>query len=639
MSLRDQIGGLTEELGSMSPYRITRVLAESDRTAVLEADEPRFERKVLLKWVCGDDLADLRRLGREAQLLAGFAHPNVVRLLDVVTTSRGPVLVYPFETRVSLMQLLRDQPRLPWRRAVRMAHGIAEGLCGLHEAGIVHRDVKPANVIVLENDHVRLIDLGLAKSESSPRVTISGEIVGTPLYVPPEMVLTAHYEARSDLYSLGLILYEMLAGKTAFRAADLQTVLNAQVNRDLPPLPPGEDPVPAEVGDLIDWLTRKNLESRPGTAREVADLLAKLLLRDKDHESVVMDREARTEPVEQPRRRVTASTDPASPRPPATSLSLHPGRLVVAFIALFATGLAVALLGGNYFQPPPVPLPSTVAPASVTSVIPPQRGRFSRADVEQLLDRLDRVSSSRTQIGELMVKANLDFNEFGVFPAPLVIGFLEHFEALEALLERHEKAHSGGLERLEDRLLLAEAKGARFLVWVTLVEIHRFSIGELPRDYPDVDRAKAFQDLPAAQGARSIFLMGKYFEELRLALESIGEEDELPDRFPEFFRILHDMVRMVRTARWDPGSLRLMERKLTDLESGLAASPGGPGPRGAVARLTGLVLQRAGRALAERKVDPLGEQELTIVTELAREGSLSGEARARFESFIRDAML
>lgn len=154
------IDRLTAELGAGSPYRVSGILARTGRSAILEADEPRFARKVLIKWVTSEDPSDRSRLEREARLLAGLAHPNIVRLLDVVTTSMGLCLVYPFETRLSLHQVLLKEGRLSWRRTAEVGLGIAEGLAGLHEAGIVHRDLKPANVIVITGNDVRILDLG-----------------------------------------------------------------------------------------------------------------------------------------------------------------------------------------------------------------------------------------------------------------------------------------------------------------------------------------------------------------------------------------------------------------------------------------------------------------------------------------------
>lgn len=267
---------LTEELGRDTTYQVREVLARTARTAVLLADEKRFQRAVVMKWVHPEGPEDVSRLEREARLLAGLSHPHIVRLLDLVTTSLGPCLVYPFETRVSLARLMEENGRLHWRRACRIARGIAEGLVGLHEAGIAHRDIKPQNVIIITEDHARLIDLGLARGAASASLTAAGEMMGTPRYIAPETVLSGKADHRSDLYSLGLILFEMLQGRPAFAATGVRELLGAQVNEELPVSFQKDDSVPLELRNLVLWLTQKDSGARPSNSLEVVNHLADL---------------------------------------------------------------------------------------------------------------------------------------------------------------------------------------------------------------------------------------------------------------------------------------------------------------------------------------------------------------------------
>src|SRR5689334_4648678 len=196
--------------------------------AVWRAWDERLERWVALKQIRAD--AALRhgreRLRREARAVARLNHPAIVHVYDILEGADGDWIVMELVEGRTLRRLLDEEGALPPARAVKLCREIAEGLAEAHAQGILHRDLKASNVIVAPSGRAKILDFGLAKEiprEGVPRengdLTVSGHILGTCYAMSPEQVLGRALDERSDLFSLGSLLYEMLTGKVPFRAA------------------------------------------------------------------------------------------------------------------------------------------------------------------------------------------------------------------------------------------------------------------------------------------------------------------------------------------------------------------------------------------------------------------------------------
>ncbi len=160
------------------------------------------------------DRSFLQRFRREVHVLSGIHHPNVVRIYDV--GADGEVQYYAMEyLEQSLADLLRAGP-VPIERAVRIASQVARGLTAVHAAGVRHRDVKPSNILFDAEGNAKIADFGIAKITDATRMTQTGVIVGTPSYMAPEQVDSQALDPRADIYSLGVVLYEMLVGLLPF---------------------------------------------------------------------------------------------------------------------------------------------------------------------------------------------------------------------------------------------------------------------------------------------------------------------------------------------------------------------------------------------------------------------------------------
>ena len=217
-----------------------------------------------------------QRFKREARALARIAHPNVVRLTDFDVTPDGrPYLVMEWIEGESLHRTIRKRGRISRGRTIEVAIEIARGLAAVHAAGVIHRDLKPGNVMLLVGDEAqmaKIVDFGLVCGQPFAGITAADAIIGTPHYMAPEMITRSPVSDRTDLYSFGAILCEMLTGMAPFEGLSIFETLHAHLTQN----PPELTLAFGELGSLIEQLLKKKPEERPRSAMEVALLLESL---------------------------------------------------------------------------------------------------------------------------------------------------------------------------------------------------------------------------------------------------------------------------------------------------------------------------------------------------------------------------
>jgi eukaryotic-like serine/threonine-protein kinase len=267
--------GMVEELGD---YLVRRLIGEGGMGKVYEAEERLSKRRVALK-VLHPELARSEQGRRlflnEMQILAHLEHPNIVRSLASIEVAGELVMVLELLDGKTLRQVLHEGTRLPWSEAVRIVAAIAGALAAAHgqEPPIIHRDLKPENIMVLSDGAVKVMDFGIAKVIEALNQT-NTQSVGTLQYMSPEQIDAHTIDHRSDLYCLGLIFYELVAGVPPFQSASPRQLLNLQCTAEPPPLPDDvRGGLPRGVEQLLFQLLEKAPEDRPYLAEDVIERL------------------------------------------------------------------------------------------------------------------------------------------------------------------------------------------------------------------------------------------------------------------------------------------------------------------------------------------------------------------------------
>ncbi len=268
-------------LGQLDHYEVLEVVGKGGTGVVLRARDAKLERAVALKVLAAPLAASgtaRQRFAREARAAACVRDEHVVAIHAVRDDAPLPYLVMEYIDGQNLEALIRKGGPLGVREALRIGIQVASGLAAAHKQGLVHRDVKPANIL-LENgvQRVKLTDFGLARAADDASLTQTGLIAGTPLYMAPEQAAGEPIDARSDLFSLGSVLYELCAGRPAFRAPTTVAVIRRVCDESPRPVREVNPDVPEPLCRVIDRLHAKKPADRPASATEVADLLAGLL--------------------------------------------------------------------------------------------------------------------------------------------------------------------------------------------------------------------------------------------------------------------------------------------------------------------------------------------------------------------------
>lgn len=268
----------------LGPYQLLELLGEGGMGAVYSAVTDAGD-KVAIKLLRSDKAnhPDVRaRFQREWAVLEKVSHPNVIRLIDFPRTDTGPLwYVMELLTGETLFEYLERDEKLPLWQALPLFRELASGLQAVHDAGIVHRDVKPLNVFLCDAPEkdagfsAKLLDFGFARIVGS-QITGSGLLVGTPAYAAPEQASGDKVDLRVDIYALGLVMYRVITGQHPFSTDDQIATLGHQLLSPAPPLSWLEESMPAPLETLILRMLRKRPESRPQSAAEVLHALDNL---------------------------------------------------------------------------------------------------------------------------------------------------------------------------------------------------------------------------------------------------------------------------------------------------------------------------------------------------------------------------
>ena len=287
-------------MSKIGRYEILAEIGKGAMGVVYRANDPLLSRTVAIKTVNmssdPQEMAEYEaRFYQEAKAAGGLNHPNIVTIHDIGKSGNVVYMAMEHLEGDELRAVMKPGDPLDVARAIDIASQVADGLGYAHEHGVVHRDVKPANIMILRNGAAKIMDFGIARMRSAEVRTQTGVVLGSPRYMSPEQVAGKRAEPRSDTFSLGVILYEMLTGKTAFSGDDVTSVMY-QILNVAPPAPSSINPA---VPQILDFIVAKALTKTPEDRYQNASELARDL-----HES------AGQAPAAEPRKAKPAATQP-----------------------------------------------------------------------------------------------------------------------------------------------------------------------------------------------------------------------------------------------------------------------------------------------------------------------------------------
>jgi serine/threonine-protein kinase len=328
-------------------YRVERTLGGGGMAVVLLAHDRELERPVAIKVLAEHLARDERfrtRFLREARLAAALAHPNVVQVFDAGEDGGRPYIVMECVDGETLAEVVARRGRLPAGEAVALALQACAGLQHAHDAGLVHRDVKPQNLLLRGDGTLKLVDFGIARAAEETRLTQTGTVLGTAAYLAPEQAAGEEVTSAADVYSLGAVLYELLAGRTPYTFETLAELAHRQSTEPIEPIAELAPDVPAALEDVVMRCLARNPAYRPASAAELAAELRAAL----------------------PREAATAETKPlAAAFPPRRSR--RTAWIVAGVVALTAAVLGFALLAADGDEPPAAPPPVEPVPRGDTA--------------------------------------------------------------------------------------------------------------------------------------------------------------------------------------------------------------------------------------------------------------------------------
>ncbi len=256
-------------------YQVRSRIARGGMATVYLATDLRLERRVAIKIMHGhlaDDSQFKERFIQEARSAARLAHPNVVNVFDQGQDSDMAYLVMEYLPGITLRDLLVEHSKLTTEQSFDVLEAVLSGLSAAHKAGIVHRDLKPENVLLADDGRIKIGDFGLARAVSANTAT-GAALLGTIAYLSPELVTRGVADARSDIYAVGIMMYEMLTGEQPFKGEQPMQIAYQHAN-DSVPTPSSKNPkIPAELDELVLWATAREPEERPRDARIMLDQL------------------------------------------------------------------------------------------------------------------------------------------------------------------------------------------------------------------------------------------------------------------------------------------------------------------------------------------------------------------------------
>lgn len=261
-------------------YEIIRIIGEGGMANVYLAEDTILNRKVAVKVLRGDLASDekfVRRFQREALSASSLNHPNIVEMYDVGEDDGNFYIVMEYVDGRNLKQLIKRRTRLSLPEVVDIMKQLTDGIAHAHDSFIIHRDIKPQNMLILDNGLVKITDFGIAVALNSTQLTQTNSVMGSVHYLAPEQASGKGATIKSDIYSLGIMMYELVTGKLPFKGENAVEIALKQMKEPIPSIREFDDTVPQSVENIVLKACAKNPKNRYNSAREMYDDLSKCL--------------------------------------------------------------------------------------------------------------------------------------------------------------------------------------------------------------------------------------------------------------------------------------------------------------------------------------------------------------------------
>lgn len=386
-------------------YEIIEKTGMGGMATVYRAKDLVLNRDVAVKVLKEEFTTDeefVKRFNTEAQAAASLSHPNIVSIYDVGNEENTYYIVMELIRGKTLKQIITEEGKLPWKWSVNIAIQIASALEMAHKHNIVHRDIKPHNIIITEDGIAKVTDFGIAKAVSNSTITAFGTTIGSVHYFSPEQAKGGYTDAKSDIYSLGVVMYEMLTGRVPFDADTSVSVALKHMQEE--PIPPDEvnEDIPKAVNDIILKAMQKEPSARYQTASEMVKDLSKSL---KDPDGDFVSEEEENDGMT---RRMDAVTDDMLDNNKRTKTKKkkglaklfdeHPGAkvpvILLIIVVLFAVSLGITLLVLNKSTPKEVQIPNLVG-------MTPEEAQKKLSEINVKYNKVNDEYSTVTEVGKI----------------------------------------------------------------------------------------------------------------------------------------------------------------------------------------------------------------------------------------------
>ena len=266
-------------------YEIIKTIGEGGMANVYLAEDTILERKVAIKVLRGDlsnDEKFIRRFKREALSVSNLSHPNIVEVYDVGEEDGNYYIVMEYIEGKTLKQLLQKRGALTLTEVIDIMSQLTDGLAHAHEAYIIHRDIKPQNIMIEDNGRIKITDFGIAMALNSTQLTQTNSVMGSVHYLPPEQANGKGSTVKSDIYSLGILMYELLTGSVPFKGDTAVEIALKHMKEKIPSVRKQNPTIPQSVENIILKATAKNPKNRYDSVREMYNDLQTALERDNE---------------------------------------------------------------------------------------------------------------------------------------------------------------------------------------------------------------------------------------------------------------------------------------------------------------------------------------------------------------------